>query len=389
MILILFLSSVLIAAIIGGVTNHLAIKMLFYPRTELRLFGGRVPFTPGIIPKRRGEIAASFGQIVAQHLITGDAVKRWLHAPETDARLQSLLDELLERLLASDATPETLLKRLLSEEGWQSLSAKAPLWLGNKASTMIRSWWSEQGLGDRPLSAWLGSWSEERRQQLGGQVADYAIKELRKGLNSPRGEQLLRRMVEDLIGRMTGGGFLSSMLGSFLNVDSLVGKLREALEQKLDERSTQDLLNGWVSAKIDEYGRWSLTEVFQRLTGEDAVDWLDREFLAKWDWSSTFQSIMQLKLRQLLVNDKGEWIVKSNKLVKLAKDWLAQHLDAMLASVRLAKLVEEQIETFPIEQIERMILDVSGREFRAITWLGAVLGGLIGVVQFFLLNVLN
>jgi len=32
-----------------------------------------------------------------------------------------------------------------------------------------------------------------------------------------------------------------------------------------------------------------------------------------------------------------------------------------------------------------MILDVTGKEFRAITWLGVLLGGLIGLIQSLLI----
>jgi uncharacterized membrane protein YheB (UPF0754 family) len=47
----------------------------------------------------------------------------------------------------------------------------------------------------------------------------------------------------------------------------------------------------------------------------------------------------------------------------------------------LPQLVEAQVAKFPIERLEEIILSVSGKEFRAITWLGVLLGGLIGLVQ--------
>jgi uncharacterized membrane protein YheB (UPF0754 family) len=40
----------LLGAIIGYVTNALAIRMLFRPLREYRIGPFRVPFTPGIIP---------------------------------------------------------------------------------------------------------------------------------------------------------------------------------------------------------------------------------------------------------------------------------------------------------------------------------------------------
>lgn len=55
---------------------------------------------------------------------------------------------------------------------------------------------------------------------------------------------------------------------------------------------------------------------------------------------------------------------------------LAQGLD-------VPRIVEEKVAAFPVEKLERMILDVASRELRAIEWLGGVLGVLIGIGQVF------
>ena len=74
----------LIGAIIGFVTNAIAIKMLFRPLKEIRLFAGRgagdaaskagrgirLPFTPGILPRQRHKLAASIGAMVERELLT-------------------------------------------------------------------------------------------------------------------------------------------------------------------------------------------------------------------------------------------------------------------------------------------------------------------------------
>jgi len=64
----------LLGAIIGYVTNALAIRMLFRPLTEKRVLGIRVPLTPGIIPKRRHQLAESIAQMVSQKLLTEEVV---------------------------------------------------------------------------------------------------------------------------------------------------------------------------------------------------------------------------------------------------------------------------------------------------------------------------
>ncbi|MEW8976112.1 MAG: DUF445 family protein, partial [Exiguobacterium sp.] len=61
---------VIIGALIGAITNHLAIRMLFRPLEPKYIGKFRVPFTPGLIPKRRNELAANLGRTVVKHLLT-------------------------------------------------------------------------------------------------------------------------------------------------------------------------------------------------------------------------------------------------------------------------------------------------------------------------------
>ena len=46
-----------IGAVIGYCTNYGAVKMLFRPLTPIRIGKFTLPFTPGVIPKRKKELA--------------------------------------------------------------------------------------------------------------------------------------------------------------------------------------------------------------------------------------------------------------------------------------------------------------------------------------------
>ncbi len=61
----------IIGAIIGYVTNWIAVKMLFRPRKEVRVFGKRdFPFTPGVIPRGQARLAKAVGNVVETQLLT-------------------------------------------------------------------------------------------------------------------------------------------------------------------------------------------------------------------------------------------------------------------------------------------------------------------------------
>lgn len=69
-----YISGPLIGAVIGYFTNYIAVKMLFHPHYEVKVFGRTLPFTPGVIPKNRGRLAHAIGEAVANVLLTKDDI---------------------------------------------------------------------------------------------------------------------------------------------------------------------------------------------------------------------------------------------------------------------------------------------------------------------------
>ena len=70
-----FLAGPLIGAVIGYCTNYIAVKMLFYPRKEIRVFGRRLPFTPGAIPKGQPRLAKAVGTVIENRLLTREDIE--------------------------------------------------------------------------------------------------------------------------------------------------------------------------------------------------------------------------------------------------------------------------------------------------------------------------
>ena len=74
-LLLTIIFMVLIGVIIGGSTNYLAIKMLFRPYKAVYLFGKRLPFTPGLLPKCQVELATQLGKVVVEYLLTPESIQ--------------------------------------------------------------------------------------------------------------------------------------------------------------------------------------------------------------------------------------------------------------------------------------------------------------------------
>ena len=73
-----FLSGPLIGALIGYLTNWLAVKMLFRPRKALYIGKLHVPFTPGVSPRRKAALATALGRMVSEMLVRKEDLKESL-----------------------------------------------------------------------------------------------------------------------------------------------------------------------------------------------------------------------------------------------------------------------------------------------------------------------
>ena len=63
-------------AVIGYFTNWLAIKMMFRPHQPKYIFGLKIPFTPGPIPKERGRIAEAVGSSISENLMNKEVLEK-------------------------------------------------------------------------------------------------------------------------------------------------------------------------------------------------------------------------------------------------------------------------------------------------------------------------
>ncbi len=98
-----YITGPVIGAAIGSFTNFIAVKMLFYPRKEILLFGHLLPFTPGAIPKGKSRVAKAVGNAVASSLLTKDDIEAMVLSKEiedevADVVLKHLTTELKEEI---------------------------------------------------------------------------------------------------------------------------------------------------------------------------------------------------------------------------------------------------------------------------------------------------
>jgi len=99
----------LIPPILGGIialsTNWLAIKMLFRPHKAKYIFGLRIPFTPGLIPKERTRLTAKMAEAISTRLLTPEVLAAELSDPALWPLPDITIGNALESLGIKDIGP--------------------------------------------------------------------------------------------------------------------------------------------------------------------------------------------------------------------------------------------------------------------------------------------
>ncbi len=121
----IFLMPPLVGAVIGWLTNYVAIKLLFRPHYPKKILG----FTfQGLIPKRRKEISRSIAQVIEKELLNSKDLGKALGGMDLKKEVEQIVENVVEHrikpakikkiplvgLISDNLT--TQLKHLLSKE---------------------------------------------------------------------------------------------------------------------------------------------------------------------------------------------------------------------------------------------------------------------------------
>jgi uncharacterized membrane protein YheB (UPF0754 family) len=86
----------LIAALIGWLTNYLAVKMLFHPKLPIKILGVSIQ---GVFPKRQKQLAEKLGTLVAEELFSVKDVAQKLKELATSSESMELVGKRIEKTI--------------------------------------------------------------------------------------------------------------------------------------------------------------------------------------------------------------------------------------------------------------------------------------------------
>ena len=388
--------TVLVGSLSGGLTNAVAIWMLFHPY-ERR---GPGPFKiHGAIPKNKERLAKSIGKTVGQKLLTAEDLARRLSAPEIEQAFTGALDGILDDLLEGGRGP---LKDHLSPEMAESIN-RAIGALGEKVSDRLMEYartpefaglmggWIQKlqdEVGHRPIAEIL---TEERRETLRAKVDEW-VKQLADGEELERSlrhfvdtqldrlaadsEPLIERLPPGLVGTVEQGitDYLPVALeriGGVLADPEAKSRVRIALREAFDGSIRDLLLHERILAKIvvtdstftrlldgierDGFERFASTmtspemrEQFSRAVNAAIVNFL------RIPLSERFTRLGPER-RASLAQTLGDWLVKVAR-DKSTQSVIARTVDRALAAAE-QRTWADVLHVLPAERVAQLLGD--------------------------------
>jgi uncharacterized membrane protein YheB (UPF0754 family) len=497
-----FVIASLVGAVIGYITNWLAIKMLFRPHEEKRFLGIKIPFTPGLIPKERYRMAKSVGETVGTHLLSREALVEALCSPKVKKQLDKWIESRISEIKNSESTIEEKLRFIVGDK-YEEVVHYVNNYLSHKILSAVR-----EPEVQRKLSGLI---IETLRQQfevspgklfesqyfiniksnlaskiecfkdspfLREKLEEYIISELEtirlenKTIEEVMPESVIasikgyiynsRAEICDTVGEMLKqpeiqeriksaitsmiGSNLNPLMAMFLNVNTIYGKFISAFEEYLKEDENQRNTAMLINKGLDRIIKGSIQEAADRIDEEEkyrnvkalsdfivnnilnnsfinnALENTEEyirtyssvhEILVDFDenYMDSLNSVINSQLQNILEGSVIEesvntMVVKGTREVlrislngiiennedkitniatKIASDIYQRFIDNEAADVvenlDISEIVEERINSFDVNFAEKIILDISNKELSAITWLGALLGAIIGILS--------
>lgn len=497
-----FIIGSLIGAVIGYITNWLAIKMLFRPHNEVRIFNVKVPFTPGLIPKEKSRIAKSVGESIGQHLLTKETILRSLCSENMNQKLDAWVQSKVATIKDNDFTLEHEIKALLGNE-YSNFTKN----ISDNGSKLLVEYINEKEIIHN-IAKYISSQlmlelkvkpasicESELYNTIKDKVLNMAIEykdsdELYKGIQKMLKEKLAELVVLDkkfdevipnglvsglkvyvfgkkyeismaikkmlkeeknskklkeIVGE-TISTKLSPMIAMFMNTDTIYEKVVIGLDEFLDEPKNHNdialivndiidkLLSNSIASVLSELPKEGLDNGIEPLINVFTTNVLDEKFIrsviavieGKFNNYSSVEEILDKtgldykKVIEEIINNRIQVMVKSestlikvteivrlminrvlqiemksifsgegNKVAQsistIARDLYNKFIENKASDVievlDIPKIVEEKINEFDVEFSEKLILEIASKELKAITWLGALLGAIMGLLS--------
>ena len=229
----------LIGAVIGYCTNYIAVKMLFRPYRPIRIGKWTLPFTPGVIPKRKPELAHAVGNAVGKSLLGENEMLGMLKSDNMKDTIAGGISCGIREYM-QDKTLGMAAEDFVGEESWAEMKEKAGTYLSEKIAAGIQTVNIQDLIVEQGKAAIT---------QMGGMVAMFVNDSMIAALAQP-----IARNIEDYIAAEGYDKIKSSVMEE---LDALENKnLPDLVNEDMQKR-----ISGKVMEIYDEFVEKKGTEI--------------------------------------------------------------------------------------------------------------------------------
>lgn len=419
------LSLPVIGAFIGYFTNYVAIKMLFYPKRPYYIANIRIPFTPGLIPKKRNELIDKISSVVAEKVINKNELVRYVYSKKNREFLysytQNILNDLLDRKLSDlnlpygkilkitsgqiDTLKETLIREKLEafDIDFDYITYNAFLLVdkNKKVIDLIK----KENL-------------ESLYQNL-ETLSNNALINLSSSLDEPEIKELIRKKItESLNDYIDESNILTasfvSMLAPLIEenekvMDIIIDKLKQllndknvkirvrnsivkAFEKEVLSLKLEEFSIKFTNLSIDDLREWAsskIKEIFYRLNikkkiVEEIIKTIDTEKTARKITAYLRLMLQKTTFRDLLKFIKPEFERKLSRYLVNNLLIIVRKENQRIFDFDIAENARKKLEKLDIGQIEDIVLNISKEQFKYINLFGGILGFMIGIIEVIL-----
>ncbi|QNR20312.1 DUF445 family protein [Exiguobacterium sp. Helios] len=372
-LVIKMIGMIIIGALIGAITNHLAIRMLFRPLEAKYIGKYRIPFTPGLIPKRRDELAANLGRTVVKHLLTPEGISKRLQQPVVYEAITRMIQQELQKWTRSTKTIREIAERFVTNpEG--KLQHQMEQRIDQELATMAVS------IKTARLTEVIGDGGTTKIKAAVPGIVEALLHQTEQYFDSPAGRMKLEETVAQFIQSKLGGG----MFGMLLANVNLVEMIQPELKRVIQGKSTHQFISEMVEQEISVLLERPVEELLGAETERQIIERMKSEILTRIPLTKLWDTQLYQLLQPLEARISQEMVPMLSKQVVVR---LVEQVERIMATLDLETIVREEVDLLDTAYLEEIVLSISRREFRAITWLGGLLGGLIGMIQAILLIV--
>ena len=288
-----------VGAVIGYITNDIAIRMLFRPHQPKYIMGIHIPFTPGIIPKEKNRIAGAIGKAVSENLMNREVLEKSLLSEEMLEKIGDAIDEFVSTQSQNQETIEQFARHYLTNDDIISMQNNVT----DGIVKMITGKLQDSRLGD----------------SIAHLATQHVMEKTRRSVAGKLGADMLLHPIAQLV---------EGVLGKHIN-EILHNNSHQMVEDLVHNESEQ--LMGKTMSDL--------------MTGHE-------------------EQVSQIK--------KG--IFNAYRVI------ITEHLPRILQDINISSIIEQRIKEMEMAEAEAIILDVMKKELRAIVWLGALLGCIMGTI---------